>query len=114
MSKTHRGSFGNDPKLAADLEKLKLHHSDVEIKGDSRLLFNCNHLTPVYKKDVDDFREQKKNTVVYCARCEAKNIAIKVIRMLERRQQKIAMAASPEDTGLLEFVDSSSLYKIHP
>jgi hypothetical protein len=93
---------------------MKLHIQDTEIRGDSRLLFNCNHLTPVYKKDVELFQLSKKYSIVYCARCEAKNVATKVIRMLERREHKIAMAASSEDTALLEFIDSSSLYKIHP
>lgn len=114
MLKTHRGSFGNDPKLAEELQKLKLHFSNVEIRGDSRLLFSCNHLTPVYRRDVEIFQQSKKYSVVYCSRCEAKSVATKVIRTLERREQRLAMAAGSEDSALLDFVDSGSMYKSHP
>lgn len=56
MKKAFRGSYAFDPKLGIALNpqtKIQNPEFQYEIQGDSRMVFGCNHMVPVYKYDVD-------------------------------------------------------------
>jgi hypothetical protein len=111
---TSQGAFGNDPKLARALDPLEKSEMGYVIEGNARLVFGCNHAVPAFKSDVKKLENsQKTNSEIYCARCEEKSVANKVIGSLERRAARIS-AAHYGGPGLpLEFIPSNLVIKEH-
>ena len=113
MEYNFKGFFGNDPQLGVSLDRATKPERKHMVKGDSSLLLSCNHMAPVYRYDIETLQQREKQVRLYCGRCENKNIAVKVIRMLENREAKINSASGEMSSLNLEFLDSNTMLKGH-